>query len=649
MTTIESQAEVIVQLTQSLKECPVAERRATARKLLIALFARLQGDFEALLNQLQLNIDEESKFLSYLLYCIYHKEIWLPAQKDPKWFLVVLLAECVSEKSVEAFLKRFSDRERSELALYCSLHPREGSWILQQKDKERSWKTDLERIGEKQLREIAEMLLPSKYTLDELRSFFRVFGFQGYPLRESVLDILKTSNEGFIKSLLSQLNAFHREPQIYKSGFEQLVYVLSTRGDNLPQKAWLPTLLEGLKLFAEHVKISLKDHSIIIFDQAAPKLLVENRKFTAKLSKQYGVQIKHLSSRQTLSLAKKWGVEPWIHTQRGSSFGYAGSRNAAFFLAPHISKAKDKAILHLGEDDVALPLHQVFSDALFAAKHRDAYFYRPQYCIGRSTQQVNPLVDLKSLLDDPSRLYSSTHWNNNPFLGGMKGQLTKPRFCLPLPFGNEESHALPTHVWNDPFQQPIFHYSGTRFPQKLFPISPLDGALEYLKSYLPYSFQISMSSNLLNPSNSQGRSVFPWNDRENRENIHSLKELLAFAALPQTQKELQKRFWRNFEEVFKDPTNLFHQCVTHLAEYDPSMAAPMELKRFFSGMQGEAKLILALSQTLNKQTDAAKELAKAEKKLKIKARKNGLVHDLLKLIQCISTISSLAKSTVNAV
>lgn len=644
MAATESQVEVIAKLSQALMTAPISKRRETARKLLIELFTRLQVDLEALLNQLQLEEEEESPFLSYLLYCIYHKEIWLPAFKEPKWFFVVLLAESVSEKSMEAILKKFSDRERSELALYCSLHPREGAWILQQKDKERSWKADLERIAERQIRAIAEMLPPSNYTLDELRRFFRVFGLQGYPYRETVLDILKTSNEGFIKSLLNQLHAFLREPQIYKSGFEQLVYVLSTRGDNLPQKPWLSTLLEALKCFAEHVQVSFKDHPVIIFDQSAPKSLAENQKFTAKLAKQYGVPILHLSSRQTLALAKKWGVESWIRTQEGRSFGYAGSRNAAFFLAPLLSKAKEKAILHLGEDDVALPLHQVFSDALFAAKHRDAYFYRPQYCIGRSTQMVNPLMDLKGLLEDPSRLYSSTHWNNQPVLGGMKGQLTKPRFCLPLPFGNEESHSLPQHVWIDPFQQPIVHYAGTRFPKKLFPVSPLDGTLEYLKSYRPYSFQISMSSNLLNPSNRHGPSVFPWNDSENREQIHSQKELLAFAALPKTQKELEKRFWLNFEAVFKDPNNLFHQCIMHLAEYDASIAAPAELKRYFAGMQGEAKLILALSKTLHKQADITKELAKAEKKLKIKAKRHGLVHSLLNLIETIQTLDHFARA-----
>lgn len=569
---IEAQAQVISMLSEALQSCSPSERKEVAKNLLGSLFHRLQGHLEGLLQKVQLHEREEEAFLTYLLYGIYHKEIWLPSPKEWKWFLVALLVECVTENRLDAILNRFSDAEREDLIRYCRLYLREGAWIILQKFK-----------------------------------------------------------------MLPQTPSVEGNPAELRSGFHHLVYVLATRGDNLPQSPWLKTLLEGLALFTNAVQVSLKDCPLVIFDQASPKVLRENRRFITKLAEKYGAHITHLSSRQTLNLAKKHQVDQWIHTKSGNTFGYGGSRNAAFFIAPLFSKNPESAVLHLGEDDVALPLDQVFSDARFAFQHRDAYFCRSVPCIGRSTQAVNPLIDLESLLKDPSRLYSSTHWNSNPALGGMKGMLTKPRFCLPLPFGNEESHALPEHVWIDASNQPIYHLAGTRFPKKLFPVSPLDGAMEYLNHYLPYSFQIAMSANLLNPSNNQGRCVFPWNDAPHRKNIHSQKELLTFAALPQTRQELQKRFWNNFQQVFQDPDNLFHQCVQHLADYDPALQAPLELKRYFAKQQGEAQLILALGKVLKRDSDCEEELKKSEKLLGIKAKKVGLVRDFILLVQCIQS------------
>ncbi len=74
----------------------------------------------------------------------------------------------------------------------------------------------------------------------------------------------------------------------------------------------------------------------------------------------------------------------------------------------------------------------------------------------------------------------------------------------------------------------------------------------------------------------------------------------------------------------------------HLGDH-PCIQASVELKRYFAKMQGEANLILALSQTLKSDSDLEQELRKAEKKLGIKAQRSGLVRDLLKLIQCIQT------------
>lgn len=568
----ESQAQVIALLSQELQSCRLSQRKEVAKTHLIALFHQLNCDLAALLTKMPLKKTEEDAFLSYLLYGIYHREIWLPVPKDWKWFLVVLLAECLSEKRLEHLLKQFPPAEKEDLIRYCRTYLREGAW-----------------------------------------SILQAFQVEIFP----------------------QKPPMQANPAELRAGFNRLVYVLATRGDRLPQSPWIKTLLEALVHFKSIAKIPLKECSIVIFDQAPSKKLSQNRQWIAKIAQKYGVHFVHLSSRQTVNLAKKQQVDKWIQTKSGSTFGYGGSRNAAFFLAPLFSRTPESAILHLGEDDVALPLDQVVNDALFAFQHGDEYFSRSVPCIGRSTHQVNPLIDLKSLLSDPSRLYSSTFWSSTPFAGGMKGMLTKPRFCLPLPFGNEESHALPAKVFKDTSQDPLYHLAGTRFPKKLFPVSPLDGALEYLKHYLPYSFQIAMSVNLLNPSNNQGRSVFPWNDEANRSRFQSQKELLAFATLPQTQQELRKRFWNNFQHVFQDPENLLHQCLQHLADYDPSLEAPVELKRYFAKQRGEAQLILALGKVLHKESDCEKELNKLEKQLGIEAKKTGLVRDFLQLIQCI--------------
>jgi hypothetical protein len=551
--------------------------------------------------------------------------------------------------------------------------------------------------------EVKKILLEQTYSFEELCLFFKVFGLKGYylgiPLAKTpgiafdqilqiILEILTNpllceSNSYkvsvlFILQFYRQLYAFHRLPNQYISGLKRLVYALPTRGNQLSSLPWIPSLLSALQTLTQHLQSKgyshLESHPIIIFDQAASAQLKKNRVFTSKLSSHYQRPIVHLSTQQTIRLADRLGLKNWIKTSDENNFGYGGARNCVFLLAPVIfelfskgkknfkdliktnvqdlksiydrrvlGKNKEDLIIHMGEDDVDLPLSHSFFDTLFADLYKNEYFSRPVYCIGRATHEINPFVDLESLLDNPASLYFSTRWNPIPESGRMKGMLTKPRFCLPLPFGNEELHVIPPHYVSDYFHQPIVHFSGTRFPNKFIPISPYDGILKYLQSYLMYSFQICLSSCLLDPSNQRGKCIFPWNDPVVRKTINfkNLHELWDYVALDKTQKELRCRFWKNLEELVSNNEDLLSSLINRLASIDPGKS-PLSLKRYYSKIQQEALTLKELCerivhfhslQPLNFTGEAIRNLT-----CELKITKTSLAYQFLMLFQCIFSL-----------
>ena len=127
--------------------------------------------------------------------------------------------------------------------------------------------------------------------------------------------------------------------------------------------------------------------------------------------------------------------------------------------------------------------------------------------------------------------------------------LTKPVFCLPLPFGSEETDVKTPQVYVDFFHQPVIHLGGTRFPSLLYPVSPLDGIEEYLPTHLPYSIALYISAVLIDAGNHLGRCILPWNDKKE---CACLDDLFRYAFNSLNLQEMQNRFWKNLKTVFID-------------------------------------------------------------------------------------------------
>ena len=543
------------------------------------------------------------------------------------------------------------------------------------------------------------------YTLEEMKAFFRDFGLKDHILNTPEINnptskaplskLLKRLFELFLNpsmipeantsplilfvlSLCRELYTFHREPHLYNLGLDSMVFVLSTRGKRLKESPWLYSILMGLGSINEYLQRKNATESslnpIIIFDQATPTEFKKNSQSIRGLSKEYKRPIWHLSNTETLKLAELLGIVQWIRTSSSTEFGYGGSRNCALLLAPvlaeafrqgmhslaeilHSSPEKLKIIyntavlgkqghdlfIHLGEDDVAIPVGNIFSDVHCAAISKQMYFSRHAKCCGRSTHEIYPHLDLNTILEMPLQCFYS--WKNSPFEGGMKAMLTKPKFCLPISLGNEELHVILPHIGLDHFQQANEHLAGTRFPHKNIPLSPWDGLLEVLCVQLPYRFHIAMSSVLTDSNNNYGRNIFPWNDADVRKNklFHSLEELWNYASSADAVKELKKRFWNNFEAAFQEEDNQipFRQTIDRLINVDLAVAAPLELIEFYKSMQEEAQFFVAFAIELLAQrklknpnfVQSAK--TEIEERCKIKISETNLAKGLLELVHAI--------------
>lgn len=515
--------------------------------------------------------------------------------------------------------------------------------------------------AQNELKQLFEPFYKKTYSFLDLRSFFQTFGLKDHsitipgvfdvhpslvhqikklieifhnpvPIRANVLQ----GYVFFILSLCQELHAFQR-PSQYISGLNRIAFAVSTRGNNFPKMPWLPSVLKGLdaisKLLKKNgVKWSLKQQPVFVFDQSPPKQFTTNAKYINALAKKYKANIWHISRAQALKLAQKLNVESWIRTNPKGDFGYAGSRNCLFFLAPVLHAAAQQnnvsinavlslsnkilqsffdsavlgkngrdTILHFGEDDVYIPTCNIFSDALFAEYHQEIYFSRITNCFGRARQVIFAPLDAKIISTKPSTAFYSTLWSPIPESGGMKGLLTKPRFCLPIHFGNEEWHTKPPVCVSDPFQQPILHLGGTRYPSKLLPQSPLDGIESYLRFYLPYSMQISISSCLIDSQNTYRRSILPWLKPEIISTFRCMNDLWIYSQSPEAKSKMLKAFWNNLYDLFSDiqlnnmPLKSDILALTHI-EFETDV--PKKLKQFYEKIQKDAMLFFTFGKVL---------------------------------------------------
>lgn len=479
------------------------------------------------------------------------------------------------------------------------------------------------------------------YRFNELESFFRCFGLRGQLLdkaRGSLLDIFKNLNDFFqnphlippqflemsynlILNLCQQLDKYTNAPAIYAKGVEELIFSLPTRGRDLERGIWLSSVLTGLTQMIQYFDdrgvsgYQLSQFPLIIFDQGAPKEFKDNEIYLRKIAKLQGALIWHLSRSQTLQLADKLGVRPWIEVDPDQwYFGYEGARNCVFFLAPVIHRAikagvksfeellaspldmegsvfgkgEPDGILLVSEDDMVIPFGNLFAYAAFAVSHHHRYFRRMTPYIGRITWNYNSFIDFETIAKDPASVFFMLGWTNH---GIASGTLSKPRFSFPMMLNCEEWNVSSIDLFYDYFQQPQTHLGGTRFPKKLFPSSPHDGLAEFLESYLPYNLMFLMVDALIDQSNSRGCCIFPWNDAAMFGKFQHLGELMSYALSPAVKMDLQSRFWRNLEKLFLEKVPLpLGQVLSKLQE--PVGNIPENLKDTFQKFQKEAQIFM---------------------------------------------------------
>lgn len=540
--------------------------------------------------------------------------------------------------------------------------------------------------------------LNQQYTIEEMRTFFRLFGLNDFYtslaitnselsdlpyILEKLNEILKNPNPiqkeafefivEFLLALCRQLYAFNRKPDQYIKGLSSVVYALPTRGRNLTELPWLPSVIEGLKSIATHAQTKLRDFPIVIFDQSPSKQFQGNKKTLQILAKQERIALWHISSTQAVNLAKKLKLQDWIPLTPQGNFGYAAARNCVYLIAPVIREAATKGIksaeailklkpkllrewfeaktlgvngsdtvIAMGEDDVDILPCNFFADALFAFHHQDEYFQRESYFIGRSTWYANPYLDPASVLANPGKATSITLWDYKPRIHGSIGLLTKPRFCLPIYFGNEEQHATLKKSSIEYFQQLPLHLAGTRFPTKALPHSPLDGLEQFLSPILPHTMQISLSISLIDPQNALGRNILPWNDLEldKIKQFSNLNDLWHYALSKKTLKIMKERFWKNLTDLADEdlPRPLpIKQDIERLVHADLSVPMPPALKQFYERIQVDACMFMALARDIARTQSLKSSIKTVEKAFGLKVGQTQLTKDLSILILMVES------------
>ena len=402
----------------------------------------------------------------------------------------------------------------------------------------------------------------------------------------------------FLYSLCYHLTSYHFHPDRYLQGLDLVTFAVPTKDRDLEKLPWLPSIIRGLKTLAAYLKkhyvlFSLSDYPVMVFDQSQGKRFVKNQNFISALEAESGCTILHISKEDAIALAQKLHLEKMIETTDEREFGYGGARNCVFFLAPLLrsafkqgkkrvadilgmapqqlqtlfkeavleqpQRAGSPAIVHMGDDDIELPETSLLADLLFAQSQQSDYFLNIPFVCGRMTTQVNPPISLKSFLNCPEALYQFTQWSDRATQNSMMGHISKPRFCLNLPFPNEEQHFRKMIVFIEPFRHATHHLAGTRYPLPHIPTDSFDGLKKTLLKLHTYFFQLGMIKCLLDPTNVKGRCVFPWNLLEPSVPLfHSLGEALSYVALETTKRDMQKRFWKNIEGLLApDKKNTF--------------------------------------------------------------------------------------------
>ncbi len=360
-----------------------------------------------------------------------------------------------------------------------------------------------------------------------------------YEALEDKLDKIPPEQTEFLDSIASHIHALSKTPEEYIKGADLITYALPTAAKDLSRFAWLPSITEALSAFCDVLKIP-NTIPIFVFDQSHPELYKKNSAYIQSVTN----NCIHLNSEDVISLAKVVGVENLLQTGANGQFGYGGARNAIFLLMPlyrHYLKActaatlkkyveslddetirKDFAsivlneslapcIIHMGDDDVHVPFSTIFSDALFACKHKDEYFCRFGWVKGRRTTWTETSFNLEYILEKTPQVLLQHSWQDKPFRHGMAGLLSKPKLCLNVPFGQEEAYLLAMKEYLFDLRHPMLHLCGYRLPKTQIPTNRFCGLAAHLKAHYTYSIGSMLVSDLLDPLNLYNRCSLPWN------------------------------------------------------------------------------------------------------------------------------------------
>lgn len=412
----------------------------------------------------------------------------------------------------------------------------------------------------------------------------------------------------FVLAIILQLEAINKKPEKYKIGLEKMICAIPTKDKDLSLLPGLPSLLKGLKSVVDYLNntlltpTSLKNYPIFVFDQSEERLFEKNQRTLEQLSRQYSCSIIHLSTKDALSLAKILSLEPLINTTGKGSFGFGGARNCVFLLTPVFKRAMDKGCtnpsqvlamdasklirlfqehvlggvsssypcgdtLFMIDDDIEVPEANLFSHLFYAQARNDQYTHVFGFSQGRATKGLT-FTSLNYVLHTPRNSFIFTRWVDIPVLAGMSEYISKPKFCLNIPFGSEEGHYI-GKIEITPLLQCSKHLGGVRHPSRRIPSHVFVGMETFLEIFIPYSLTLLMASELITSPLHKENNVLPWNDSP-VPSFHNLRELFSYASKDKVKQEIKKRFWKNIRRLFQptdEETQPDSKNSLHLLQY----------------------------------------------------------------------------------
>ncbi|MCE5315814.1 MAG: hypothetical protein LLG04_00435, partial [Parachlamydia sp.] len=448
----------------------------------------------------------------------------------------------------------------------------------------------LQKHVEKQIDRLMPNLEKTGLTREEIEDFVSIFGFDDFlvlikedfhliemmPIADIKQESFFYNKEDYEDALRGQIGRIKahceaaKKPEIYAAGLKLVTWALPTAGKRLAKMAWIPSVAQGLKSMIDYlnkkgVAVSPQEHPLIVFDQSPPDIFQENREFIKTVEQKTGIPIVHLSRQQVVAIAEKIGVKEMVVTTKDGVWGYGGARNSIYCIASIIKELKgqnrwdqweqvppdelkslfkhlvleDRAIVFMGDDDTEVPAANLFEEALISHENQSNNFKKVCLSIGRDTTPQAPpgkYADDRVPLDLAALCVP---WKTTLLINGMNGNLSKPRFCLTLPYGAEENTGVSQEPIKHALMHPHMHLAGNRAPEGVLPTKPYSGITQKLRQVVPYVYGNYEAGYLKN--------VIPWD----REKFYTFGEALSHACSPYTQSALQTSFWSTFAEHWK--------------------------------------------------------------------------------------------------